>query len=53
MTTTQKLIQPKMGLLKLAEKLGNVSEACKVLGYSTQTVSTVFKNFTKKEASLP
>ncbi len=23
-----------MGLLKLAEKLGNVSEACKVLGYS-------------------
>ena len=34
MTTTQKLIQPKMGLLKLAEKLGNVLEACKVLGYS-------------------
>lgn len=34
MTTTQKLIQPKLGLLKLAEKLGNVSEACKVLGYS-------------------
>lgn len=34
MTTTQKLIQPKMDLLKLAEKLGNVSEACKVMGYS-------------------
>ena len=34
MTTTQKLIQPKMALLKLAEKLGNVSEACKVMGYS-------------------
>lgn len=34
MTTTQKLIQPKIGLLKLAEKLGNVSEACKVMGYS-------------------
>jgi transposase InsO family protein len=34
MTTTKKLIQPKMGLLKLAEKLGNVSEACKVMGYS-------------------
>lgn len=34
MPTTQKLIQPKMGLLKLAEKLGNVSEACKVMGYS-------------------
>ncbi len=27
MTTTQKLIQPKMGLLKLAEKLEDVSEA--------------------------
>lgn len=34
MTTTQKLIQPKIDLLKLAEKLGNVSEACKVMGYS-------------------
>lgn len=34
MTTTQKIIQPKLGLLKLAEKLGNVSEACKVMGYS-------------------
>ena len=34
MTTTQKLIQPKLGLLKLAEKLGNVSDACKVMGYS-------------------
>ncbi|MBD0289151.1 MAG: IS481 family transposase [Flavisolibacter sp.] len=37
MTTTQKLIQPKMGLLKLGEKLGNVSEACKVMGYSRDT----------------
>ncbi|PSL17783.1 winged helix-turn helix protein [Dyadobacter jiangsuensis] len=34
MTTTQKLIQPKVGLLKLVEKLGNVSDACKVMGYS-------------------
>lgn len=34
MTTEKKLIQPKMGLLKLAEKLGNVSDACKVMGYS-------------------
>lgn len=34
MTTQKKLIQPKLGVLKLAEKLGNVSEACKVMGYS-------------------
>ena len=37
MTTTQKLIQPKLGLLNLAQKLGNVSEACKVMGYSRDT----------------
>jgi len=29
-----KLIQNKLGLLKLAEKLGNVTEACEVYGYS-------------------
>ena len=34
MTTEQKVIKNKLGLLKLAERLGNVSEACKVMGYS-------------------
>lgn len=34
MTQEKKLIQPKLGLLKLAEKLGSVSEACRVMGYS-------------------
>ena len=34
MTNEQKIIKNKLGLLKLAEKLGNVSEACKVFGYS-------------------
>ena len=34
MNTQQKIINNKLGLLKLAETLGNVSEACKVLGYS-------------------
>lgn len=29
-----KLIKTKLGLLNLAEKLGNVSQACKVMGYS-------------------
>jgi transposase InsO family protein len=37
MTTDQKLIASKIGLLKLAQKLGNVSEACKVMGYSRDT----------------
>lgn len=34
MNTEQKIIKNKMGLLKLAEMLGNVSDACKVMGYS-------------------
>ena len=34
MTTEDKIIKTKLGLLNLAEQLGNVSQACKVLGYS-------------------
>lgn len=34
MNVETKLIQNKLGLLKLAEKLGNVTEACQVYGYS-------------------
>jgi transposase InsO family protein len=34
MTTDQKIIKTKIGLLKLAETLNNVSQACKVMGYS-------------------
>ena len=34
MTTEQKIIKNKIGLLNLAEALGNVSQACRVMGYS-------------------
>lgn len=34
MTTEQKVIRAKVGLLELAKQLGNVSQACKVMGYS-------------------
>lgn len=34
MTTEEKIIKNKLGLLKLAKQLGNVSDACKVFGYS-------------------
>jgi len=34
MTMEQKIIKNKVGLLKLAETLGNVSKACKAMGYS-------------------
>lgn len=37
MNTQQKIIKNKIGLLKLAEELGNVSRACKVMGYSRDT----------------
>ena len=32
--TSQKIIKNKVGLLKLAEQLGSVSQACKVMGFS-------------------
>ena len=34
MTLVEKIIKPKIGLLELAKQLGNVSSACKTLGYS-------------------
>ena len=34
MTKEQKIIKGKVGLLELAKQLGNVSQACKMLGYS-------------------
>ncbi len=34
MNLNQKIIKPKIGLLELAKQLGNVSNACKAMGYS-------------------
>jgi transposase InsO family protein len=34
MTTSQKIIRHKVGLLELGKQLGNVSQACKIMGYS-------------------
>lgn len=34
MTNAEKVIKNKMGLIKLAEQLGNISQACKIMGYS-------------------
>jgi transposase InsO family protein len=34
MTTDQKIIRAKVGLLELAKQLGNVSQACQIMGYS-------------------
>jgi hypothetical protein len=34
MTTEQKIIKTKVGVLELAKQLGNVSRACQLMGYS-------------------
>src|SRR5215212_7269291 len=34
MTKEQKIIRAKVGVLELAKQLGNVSQACKMMGYS-------------------
>ena len=34
MTTAEKVIKTKIGLLELGKQLGNVSRACRVMGYS-------------------
>ena len=34
MTTEQKIIKMKVGVLELAKQLGNVSKACPLMGYS-------------------
>jgi hypothetical protein len=38
MTTEQKIIENKVGLLELARQLGNVSRACKILGSSRDSL---------------
>src|SRR6201986_1803029 len=39
MTQEQKIIRAKIGLLELARQLGNVSQACKMMGYSRDSFS--------------
>ncbi len=34
MTTSEKVIKNKLGLLELSQQLGNVSRVCKIMGYS-------------------
>ena len=37
MTITEKILKPKLGVLELAKQLGNVTEACRIIGYSRDT----------------
>jgi transposase InsO family protein len=45
MTTQDKLIRNKLGMLRLAEQLQNVSKACKILGVSRQHFYDVKRQF--------
>ncbi len=38
MTQDHKIIRGKVGLLELAKQLGNVSQACKITGYSRDSL---------------
>ena len=45
MTTKEKVARRKLSLLELATDLGNVSKACKVMGYSRQQFYEIRRNF--------
>lgn len=38
MSQLDKIIKPKLGLLELAKQLGNVSQACNVMGCLATTI---------------
>jgi len=44
-TVAQKAARRKMNMLELAEELGNVSKACKIMGYSRQQFYEIRRNY--------
>ena len=50
MNQEQKVIRVKVGVLELAKQLGNVSQACRVMGYSRDSF---YENFSGGEIFGP
>ena len=53
MTKDQKIIRAKVGLLELAKQLGNVSQACKMTGYSRDSFLPASRSSTTKAGKRP
>jgi hypothetical protein len=51
-TKEQKIIRGKVGILELAEQLGTVSQACKVMGYSRDSSSHLLSSRSSSARAL-
>ena len=49
---TKKIIKQKAGLLNLAEELGNVSQACRIMWISTPSSSPCLRSENRKPIFL-
>ena len=51
-TQQEKIIKPKLGLLELAKQLGNVSQACQIMGYSLLFRKKLYRSLEELQVDL-